>query len=165
MALVVGTNSYLSVAEATSILSDRANSNAWAAAGPVTQSKALVSATRVIDERAWIGSAVSASQSLSWPRKGAVFIDPKLNLQITVAEDETPERVKVAAAELALHFIQFPNAYATSESVAESITVGPISISDSNTKSKTVKVPSNVWDQLKPLMLRNPSSHFWWRAN
>ena len=165
MALVLGTNSYATVAEATAILADRSDSADWVSAGLLVQAKALVTATSVIDERSWLGSAVSASQSLGWPRTGVRYIDPKLNLTVTPADDEIPDRVKKATALLALHFIQNPTAYASSESIAESITVGPISIQDSNTKTKTVKMPKSVMDYISCLTTRGAGGYSWWRAN
>jgi len=165
MALIVGVNSYISVADATTILADRFGLSDWDAADPVTKAQALVTATSAIDERRWLGFAVSASQPLGWPRTSAKFVDPKLNLIVNPANDEIPERVKLATTLQALHFIQFPAAYASEESIAESITVGPISISDSNSRTKTVKFPYKVVDLLKPLTVRGNSGYTWWMAN
>lgn len=165
MAITVGTNSFLSVADATAILADRFDSQDWVSAGPVKQAKALVSATREIDETSWIGQAVSASQSLGWPRKRASFVDPKLRLTVTIAEDEIPDRVKIATAELALYYIQNPTAIDTASSTAEEITVGPISISDANTQKKVSRMAPGVSKLLNPLILRSATSNAWWRAN
>lgn len=139
MAIVLGTNSFVTVAEAEDYFATVLDSSGWDALDEAGKEAALISATRLIDNRSWIGTAVSSSQSLGWPRSGATYFDARLGLTVSPTNDEIPNKVKAATFEQALHLITNQDALQASGQVFESITVGPISLSDSNKTSK----PSN----------------------
>lgn len=98
MAITVGTDSYVSVADADTYWSDRNNLN-WTTADIADKEKALREATVYIDgtfEGRWIGEHPGASsQVLAWPRNGAVDSEGRSVTGI-------PQRVKDATVRLAL---------------------------------------------------------------
>ena len=165
MALVLNTNSYVELADADDYFETRIDSANWFDASDEVKEQALVTATQLIDENAWIGYAVSPSQALAWPRKNAVFLDPKLGLEISIAEDEIPARVKTAVYEQALHLVNNEDLLLQQSQTFESISIGSISISDSNNDvTRTpIKTP-NATVFIKPLLKRG-SSASWWRVN
>jgi len=168
MALVLNTNSYVTIADADTYFETRIDSAEWEAADDETKEQALVTATQLIDERHWIGAAVSSSQALAWPRKNAIYYDPRMGQQITVANDEVPSQVKIAVYEQALHLVQNEDLLAQKIQTFESISVGSISLSDSNNDvTKTSITPSIIIRPLRPLIRRDGigMGGSWWRAN
>lgn len=72
MPITVGTDSYASLAEADDYHVRRANAD-WAAATTAAKEAALLRATAYLDGRyRWIGQIASLTQSLAWPRFGAI---------------------------------------------------------------------------------------------
>ena len=79
MALMLGINSYATVAEANQYFVDRLDVSAWTAPSGATdatlisdmQSDALVTASMYLDQFNFAGYATSGTQNLSWPRTGA----------------------------------------------------------------------------------------------
>jgi hypothetical protein len=166
MALVLFTNSYL--ASADDYLADNPD---WESATAEQQEQALVDATSILDQNEWIGTAVSPSQSLAWPRKKFTFFDPVLGLHVENEEDSLPIRLEKATAALALHLIRFPSAIKKYDITYDSITVGPISLSNTDAGSSSSPnvplVPMEVTKLIAPLVFSQgyaaPGS--WWRAN
>lgn len=72
--LTVGTDTYISLADADTYWSEHYSSAEWDAADEGDKEKALRSATQYVDKHyTWIGSHPgSESQKLSWPRLNAV---------------------------------------------------------------------------------------------
>jgi hypothetical protein len=168
MALVLNTNSYVTIADADTYFETRIDAAEWDSSNDETKEQALVTATQLIDERHWIGAAVSSSQALAWPRKNAIYYDPRMGQQITVANDEVPSQVKIAVYEQALHLVQNEDLLAQKIQTFESISVGSISLSDSNNDvTKTSITPSIIIRPLRPLIRRDGigMGGSWWRAN
>jgi hypothetical protein len=168
MALVLNTNSYVSIADADTYFETRIDSANWVAATNEIKEQALVTATALIDDSSWIGSAVSSSQALAWPRKNAIYNDDRLGLQVTIADDETPSRVKTAVYEQALHLVDNEDVLAGQSQTFESISVGSISLSDSNGDTTRLPMkPSIVLKSLRPLIRKGSAGMGagWWRAN
>ena len=168
MALVLNTNSYVEIADADTYFETRIDSANWFDATDEIKEQALVTATQLVDDHAWIGSAVSSSQALAWPRKNAIYVDDRLGLQVTVAQNEIPSRVKTAVYEQALHLINNEDLLAGTTQTFESISVGSISLTDSNSDvTRTSIKPSVVMRPLRPLMRRGTTGQGsgWWRAN
>jgi len=168
MALVLNTNSYVSIADADTYFETRIDSANWVDAEDEIKEQALVTATALIDDNAWIGSAVSSSQALAWPRKNAIYNDDRLGLQVTIAEDEIPSRVKTAVYEQALHLVNNEDVLMGQTQTFESISVGSISISDSNgDTTKTPMKPSTALKPIRPLIRKGSMGQGagWWRAN
>lgn len=166
MALIQGTNSYVSYAEANDYFDNRIDSAAWYNADQDDRENALITATLILDENQFIGVAVSSTQSLGWPRKGATHFDPKLGLWITYAENEIPKRLKLAVYEMAYHLLANENLLDQKSQTFEEISVGNITVKD-NTKDvyRTPIVNSLVKKFLKPLLVTAQVGNSWWRAN
>jgi len=168
MALVLNTNSYVTIADADTYFETRIDAAEWDSSNDETKEQALVTATQLIDERHWIGAAVSSSQALAWPSKNAIYYDPRMGQQITVANNEVPSQVKIAVYEQALHLVQNEDLLAQKIQTFESISVGSISLSDSNNDvTKTSITPSIIIRPLRPLIRRDGigMGGSWWRAN
>jgi hypothetical protein len=168
MALVLNTNSYVSIADADTYFETRIDSANWVDAEDEIKEQALVTATALIDDNSWIGSAVSSSQALAWPRKNAIYNDDRLGLQVTIAEDELPSRVKTAVYEQALHLIDNEDVLMGQSQTFESISVGSISLSDSNgDTTRTPMKPSTALKPIRPLIRKGSMGQGagWWRAN
>ena len=168
MALVLNTNSYVEIADADTYFETRIDSAEWTSATDEIKEQALVTASQLVDNHAWIGSAVSSSQALAWPRKNAIYNDDRLGLQVTIAENEVPSRVKTAVYEQALHLVNNEDLLAGTTQTFESISVGSISLTDSiSDVTRTSISPSVVMKPIRPLIRRGTSGpgSGWWRAN
>lgn len=168
MALVLNTNSYVTIADADTYFETRIDSAEWVTSDDDIKEQALVTATQLIDDNSWIGSAVSSSQALAWPRKNATYKDTRLGLHVSLAEDEVPSRVKTAVYEQALHLISNEDVLMGQSQTFESISVGSISISDSNGDTTRIPMkPSTALKPIRPLILRGSMGQgaSWWRAN
>lgn len=168
MALVLNTNSYVEIADADDYLETRIDSANWFDADDEIKEQALVTATLLIDDNSWIGSAVSSSQALAWPRKNATYIDNRLGLSVTFTQTEIPSRVKVAVYEQALHLIDNEDLLMGTTQTFESISVGSISISDSNGDVTRTPIKSTqATKSIRPLLVKGSLGQGagWWRAN
>lgn len=169
MALVLNTNSYVTVAEADTYFETRIDSAEWVTSSDEIKEQALVTATKLVDDHAWIGSAVSSSQALAWPRKNAIYYDNRLGMQITIGNAIVPNQVKNAVFEQALHLVDNEDLLAGKTQTFESISVGTISLTDSNSDvTRTSIKPAIVMDNIRPLIIRGLAGGVgasWWRAN
>jgi hypothetical protein len=159
MALVKGTNSLATVAEADAYFADRLDAAAWTSASDTLKSQALVTATSMLNDMAWAGVAVSESQNLAFPRVGSYF-DPLLGFAVALDGVTTPERIIKGVYELAYHLLNNDGVLDNTGGV-ESIEVGPIKLT--NIKAPNA-VPLVARRLISPLLL-NGGSSLWWRAN
>jgi hypothetical protein len=168
MALVLNTNSFVSLDDADVYFETRIDAATWDNASDELREDAIVTATQIIDDHPWIGSAVSSSQALAWPRKNATYYDDRMGQEIKLTESEIPKLVKTAVYEQALHLLNNEDLLAGTIQTFESISVGSISISDSNNDvvRRSIK-PHTVMKHIKPLIRRGSTnySNTWWRAN
>jgi len=168
MALVLNTNSYVEIADADTYFETRIDNANWFDASDDIKEQALVTATQIVDDHAWIGSAVSSSQALAWPRKNARYHNARMGFYVTPGETEIPTMVKTAVYEQALHLVNNEDLLTGSTQTFESISVGSISISDSNGDvTRTPMKNSLVLKAIKPLVVRGSVGQggSWWRAN
>jgi hypothetical protein len=101
MALVVGTDSYVTLAEANAYWAARDNST-WSSASDSAKEKALREAAQYIDgEYTFIGYMYDLSQSMAWPRAG-VYVTSGNFAGRNIDATTIPTQVKSAACELAL---------------------------------------------------------------
>lgn len=122
-------NSYISIAEASAYLADVGNDAAFSTAIQADQEKALVRATRFIENRyieRWPGRIASDDQALSWPRESATDREGR-----RLSSSAIPPSVVAAAAELAVVALTdtnlFVNASRSEGGVKrEKVKVGPI---------------------------------------
>jgi hypothetical protein len=145
-----------------------AEDSTWSETSFEEQERALVNATRLLDTMLWAGSAVAATQPLAWPRTEFSYYDPVLNLDVTVPEGTVPTRLEKAIARLALHLLKYPAVEKGYEASFDSITVGPISITNSNAASDPGRVPTIPYEVTKlvaPLTRDGYTANSWWRAN
>lgn len=158
MALVKGTNAYVTVAEAEVYFADRIDVAAWTDAQDAQKAQAIVTATAMLDGLVWGGRVVSESQALAFPRVGS-YHDPKLGY-CTVFPDGVPLRVLNATFELAYHLLNNDGLLDDSGTV-DSLSLGSVNLSKIRVANK---IPRSVRNQINPLLVnsgRNP----WWRAN
>jgi len=163
MTLTLFENTYL--VDASAYLE---NDSIWSEATYEEQERALINATKFLDDLLWASSAVSETQPLAWPRTGFTYFDPVLNLYVGVDEESVPIRLEKAVARLALHLITYPELLKGYESSYDSITVGPISITNANASSdpgRVPRIPLEVLSLIDPLLRVSVSSTIWWRAN
>lgn len=168
MTLVLNTNSYVEITDADDYFVTRIDTATWDVAADTLKEEALVTATQLIDNQSWIGSAVSPSQALAWPRKNVLYYDNRMGQDITVSDSEIPNLVKVAVYEQALHLLNNEDLLAQTTQTFESIKVGSITISDTNNDVTRVSItPSIVIKPLRPLIRRGQANlgGSWWRAN
>jgi hypothetical protein len=168
MALVLNTNSYVIIADADTYFETRIDNANWFDATDDIKEQALVTATQIVDDNAWIGSAVSSSQALAWPRKNAKYYDSRMGFFVTPSESEIPAMVKTAVYEQALHLVNNEDLLTGQTQTFENISVGSISISDSN--GDVTRVPMKnalVLKAIKPLLVKGSTAMgaSWWRAN
>jgi len=168
MPLTVNTNSYVTETEADTYFETRIDSANWTAASTELRESALVTATLLVDDHAWIGAAVSSSQALAWPRNNAIYNDTRLGFNVTIGNTIIPSQVKEAVYEQALHLIDNEDILQGKTQTFESISVGPISISDSDSTSTIPMKSSLVLKKIRPLLNKAYASGTgasWWRAN
>ena len=105
-------NSFIDDVFADAYLDDRLNADAWNAETDQDQKdRALIEATREITRLRYIGKRTDDIQRLSWPRFEAENpdlpdSDDGLGAITFFDDDEIPERVQNATAELALEFLK-----------------------------------------------------------
>lgn len=91
-------NSYCTLAEANTYHESHPYSSTWDAATDDEKNRALVTATRLLDEQyTWEGEAANDTQALQWPREAVLD-----HLQLSYIDEAViPSRLKDATAEFA----------------------------------------------------------------
>jgi len=101
MSLTVGTNSYISVADADAYFAGRLHSTAWTGATSPNKEAALIQAARMLNEHFFFyGHIADEEQSLRWPREDVYDADERL-----LADDEIPAQIEKAACEQAIYLL------------------------------------------------------------
>lgn len=95
MAVVVGSDSYVTNAEATAYLANAVNGQGWANLTSAAQDRALITATRMLDRAIWQGTKTVSTQTLAWPRTDVTCRGT------AVASDAVPDDIKTGQIELA----------------------------------------------------------------
>lgn len=91
-------NSYTTVAEADTFLDSQLYTGTWAAANANDKARALIMATRYLDQLMdWKGAIRTITQALRFPRSGLVTADG-----INITYDDVPDFMKQATAHMAL---------------------------------------------------------------
>jgi len=89
LTLTVGTNTYISLADAETYMEGRYEpTGLWAAATNATKNQLLVSSTKAIDRQFWRGYKTAESQTLEFPRDGDASTDDSY----TLVEEATVEQ-------------------------------------------------------------------------
>jgi hypothetical protein len=157
MAIELGVNSYVTLEDANAHFENRLDVAAWDEADEDTRSKALISATMLIESFEWTGVAVSESQPLAFPRVGEYF-DPRVGY--VIAMDGVPSKIIKATIELAYHLLNNDGLLDETGGVVN-LSLGPIQLTDISTPPK---MPSWIHRTIRPLLL-NRGSRAWYRAN
>lgn len=102
-ALVIGTNTYVSLADATTYLDDSINSVNWTFVDPDSQTRSLISSFRILEKQRWAGNKTDLAQDAEWPRAGVT------DCEGTAVDDATvPDDIVSAQIELAYYLSQNP---------------------------------------------------------
>lgn len=88
-------NSYLSVAGGDTIANTMVTTLKWGVSSTDNKGRALITATRYLDQLEWIGSRATTTQSLNWPRKEAACGDK------SYGDNQLPTEIQYAAFDLA----------------------------------------------------------------
>jgi hypothetical protein len=158
MALTKGTNSYVDVSEADAYFDTRMDAAAWGLASTSLKEQALVTATSILDDLYWVGTVVSETQLLAFPRTGAYF-DPKIGTLVSLP-DVCPDRIVRATFELAYHMLN-NDGLLDENGTVQNLKVGTIELSDI---LKPDVLPIYIRRIIKPLRV-NSGSTIWFRAN
>lgn len=157
MAVLKGTNSYVSLEEANAYFESHVDNSEWFNLAALTKERLLITSTRILDNLSWTGSAVSQSQPLAFPRVISYF-DPRVGAVVSTAD--TPTRISSATFEMALHLHNNDGLLSETGTIAD-LNVGPVSLT---TIKAAPLIPNSVNTIVKPLLV-NQGSNAWWRAN
>lgn len=159
MAVSVGINSYVALIEADTYFETRSNSSTWTNATVAQKNAALVTATQLLDNMHWTGTAITEKQELAFPRV-AEYFDPKVGSIVYLDGTTIPNRIRNAQFELAFHIISNEDLLVETGGV-KSLSVGPITLT---TIESAPLVPYSIKSMIRPLLV-NSGSNTVWRAN
>lgn len=162
MALIKGTNSYVTVEEADAYFNNRLDAAAWVNATPDRKEQALITATNVTDQQSYVGAVLNASQPLAFPRSGSYF-DPKLGMSV-ILDSSVPTRVIQATFEQALHLLSNEGVL-TNTGAVQDLQVGSISLTMITNPSTSAPAAFSL---VRPLLATGGQSTFsrpWFRVN
>lgn len=132
-------DSFVDVAGADAYHATRLHNSEWTAADTTTKESALKWATRLLDQKAWVGLKTDSAQALRWPR-GSVF--DRDGIQITGSD--IPQFLKDATAEQAFELIKGDTTGATGTEGFSELSLDGVG-SMKMTQATSVKaVPKNV---------------------
>jgi hypothetical protein len=157
--LVVGVNSLVSLSDADTYLSSRIDTIEWTEAEEPLKEASLITATTLMNDLDWIGSARSLDQLLCFPREGEYYsrmYGDMLDYPITGC----PPDISRAAIELAFHLLRNPGILDESASV-DNLKVGPIELE--NVKP-VERIPSSVMSKIM-FHLKSNQPRTWYRSN
>lgn len=96
-------NSYITVATGDDLANVYLGTLAWSSASSDSKGRALIMATRYLDQLEWVGIRATTTQALDWPRSGATCGD------WSFTSAEVPAPVKQACFDLAEALLSDPN--------------------------------------------------------
>lgn len=143
--LVKASNTYASIKEADDYYDTQLYRLNWEGAQSGTKSRALLTATRLLDEQiSWFGSKSNSAQSLGWPRFNTADTDG-----VSVGSTTIPQFMVNAVSELAGHLIA-ENRTADPETKGFSaMKAGELQLTIDKKDVKEV-LPNSVWAMLLP---------------
>lgn len=125
MTIVVGTNTYISVADADLYFTTRYNSSFWISLDNATKEALLVSATRSLDLYCdWSGYKTDENQPLQFPRNN----------------EEIPEAIKIAQCEISFSIYDSDSVIDSNESALKKMKADVVEFEwfESSTKTNTL---------------------------
>lgn len=152
-------NSYASIEAADLYFLGRSFADAWTDADADTKARALVSATRRLDQESWRGTPTATTQGLLWPRYGVENPDYQNGSQPSgyysttrlLASDAIPGWLERATCELALVLLSNNLLEDTGLEGLESVGVGDLQVTPR--KGRAGRLPANVWRECRPYLL------------
>lgn len=120
-------NSYCSVDDADAYHGDRLHVTDWTGASTDTKQRALIMATRLLDDMFdWASLRTDEIQALEWPRSGLIAA----NRREQIEDDEIPNELRDATAELARQLIAEDRSADNEAEAAglKSLEAGPVSL-------------------------------------
>jgi hypothetical protein len=123
MALTVGTDTYLSLADADAYFSGRLLSTTWSDLSTTDKEAALRMACRYMDGLNWQGERAAQTQTLAWPRKGVLKWGDGDG---EVDDESVPTEIKYIQCEIALWLVREQGSEETGQ--ARAITVPGLSV-------------------------------------
>lgn len=146
-------NTYVSLTDANTYFAERPFSTAWTSQlDDDVKARALIAATRRVDQMIFEGYKTTDTQRLQWPRD--VVEDP--DREGWVLDNATiPRRVKNAVCEIALTYLAAtsdPSAVNALSQFAELRLPGGLAITPREGASTNDALPPVVWRELGPLM-------------
>lgn len=156
-------NSFVTAAECTAYLDARLNSGAWTTASNDDKDRAVIEATRTLDVLGWVGSHVTTTQVLAWPRAWAIDPDAPRSFpgekyeEIYYSTAIIPQRVKDATCELALEFLKAGTTDLAALPATDGViseTVGPLSTTYASPAQRARGIARfpRVWALVGPLL-------------
>lgn len=144
-------NSYVSLADALVYFGERLNSSTFTAAVQADQEKALIMATRRLEEEEFVGYPTvmgeeGTRQALAWPRAGTYDKDGEYN-----DEDVIPVFVKHAQMELAIWMLGADRTADTGLEGFNHVAVGPVSVTPNHSRLAAT-LPEIVARLLAPVL-------------
>lgn len=158
-------NAFVSVLEADAYCDARLNASAWTDEDDDDQkARAIIEATRELNRPTYLGTRVSSSQALQWPR--AFALDPDAAWpagNIYISSTIVPQRIKDATCELALQFLKAGTSdVAALDANAQIIekTVGPLTTRYADPAMKRVGLDRypRVLELIAPLLMGSSNS-------
>ena len=158
MAATKNINTYVSVEEADAYFDDRLDVAAWTEAPPLEKEKSLVTATSILENIDWVGTVISDTQALAFPRHGT-YVDPRLGKAVSMGTS-IPDRIIKAQYELAYHLLNNDGLLDNTGSV-KSLSLGAVELEGIRAPSQ---IPAHVKSLIRPLQYAR-GMNAWWRAN
>lgn len=151
-------NSYITRADAQSYFDGRSYADAWTDADDLDKDKALVSATRRLDQERWKGTPTATTQSLKWPRYGVENPDYNDSGQwqgyyggLLLDQTTIPQWLEHATCELALVLLANNLLEDTGLEMLEQVGVGDLNVTPR--KGRAGRLPANVWRSCAPYLM------------
>lgn len=138
-------NTYCTLEEANVWHNTQLNTDAWDDEGDDEKSKALIMATRLLDEQiCWDGEPASETQALQWPRSGMLNA-----VGGEIGDDEIPQRLKDAEAELAKYLLAGDRTAELSSDGIKRVKAGSVEVEFRDIGPPERKVlPDAVWQMV-----------------
>lgn len=154
-------NSYVATADGDTYFDERLNASAWTDADADDKERAVIMATRRLDQEDYRGEKNTTGQALKWPRIAAFDEDGE-----EYASDAIPEFLKQATYELALRFLNDGTTDTLADTGLEQFKtakVGPLEV-EINHAQRAGELPENVHRLIRHVLMTTRASGRTWLA-
>lgn len=146
MAITVGTDTFISVADADTYFGTRLYSTTWTGATTADKERALRMATAILNRERWAGGITSANQLLAWPRSGAIDQEGR-----AVSPTAIPTAVRDATCELAMALLIDDLTQNDGNAGVKTVQAGSVRI-EYNGQAPARRLPDMVTAIIRPLL-------------